>query len=238
MDHKRIILNAISSVLGYQGREAAIYEGIVEGYESAQKLKYYPKEYIKGCRQANLNLMHEFLSYWASQYGLNPDCPGYKDFHMEMRNIQPYGDYVGYLSLEDFGIIRKSINKAQNRLVPSLNGHEENQQGGSKKEPVYNKRIFVSVESWNLFNNLVDELTTEHPYFGFSFIYRKMLDDGFLYEGVGMKEFLSFLQSTFPELSDLENKDKLESFYRVKTSGREDKYIKARKKFFPNFRSS
>ena len=56
-------------------------------------------------------------------------------------------------------------------------------------------RIFVNDYSYNLFNELSQ--TISNPLADYSFIYRKMINDKFIYESVGESEFRRFLSSNY-----------------------------------------
>lgn len=56
-------------------------------------------------------------------------------------------------------------------------------------------RMFSSDYAYNLFSQLTQ--TVINPHADYSFIYRKMLQDGFIFESVGDSEFRSWLSSTY-----------------------------------------
>lgn len=227
MEYRRIILNGISSGLGYQGREARIYEHIISGYESAQKLRYTPGEYLKGCRQANINLFNEFLKVWADHYQLIPNTPGYKEFYWNMRNISPYGEWSGFLRLDDFRIIRIGINKAEGKLLPLPGKIEAIQHEGIGKikdrSLSLNSRYFVDTIAEDFFIKLRNDLVIGQGLYDYSFIFWKMLKDGFIYENVKPGEFLNWLKSD-QENYKIQESIQLVTYARSKTKERERRY--------------
>lgn len=119
--------------------------------------------------------VHSFIDYDAFDYLLN-----------EFRNHFPNNYRISGISYFD-------------DLVENLIQEYETKEGGKKVENPH-PEIFINAKCWNLFEHLKCSVRNELA--DLSYIFKKMKGDGFIYEHIGNKDFIDWLNGNYGSVLD------------------------------------
>lgn len=213
MDYLEIVLNGFINNREYLDRY------FIRKFKEAESQYYVLGEFFKGCLNVVSALNYDLKKKYYSDMKEYQECLHHaisindkeaeNHFREQLKEIAECnysvnlysftgGKFTGHLFSEDIKYIALSLNDAFDKLQeqpPATSSEPEPPGAGENTEPINPyTRYFINGYHWQLFDEWRQELNKPDD---FSFIYRVMWKDGFIFDDIGQKVFKTWIETTF-----------------------------------------